>query len=85
MKSITSNTGLTQTMFVGISGRLLTGGNDKMSEIAGNVASFNGLDNNATRNAFLVGQLENAVVSSFKNADLKKNKKFLRQAVTFFK
>ena len=85
MKSITSNTGLTQTMFVGISGRLVPGSNDKKSETPGNVASFDGLDNNATRNAFLVGQLENAVVSSFKNADLKKNKKFLRQAVTFFK
>ena len=85
MKSNTSNTGLTQTMFVGISGRLVTGSNDKKSEMPGNVASFSGLDNNATRNAFLVGQLENAVVSSFENEDLKKNKKFLRQAVTFFK
>ena len=85
MKSITSDTTLTQTMFVGILGRSAAGRIDNKSERTGNMTTFNGLDNNATRNAFLVGQVKNTPVSSFENVALKNKKNYLRQTVTLFK
>ena len=85
MKSITSDTPLTQAMFVGILGRLAAGRISDVSKRTGNVGTFKGLDNNGTRNAFLVGQVKSTPVSSFENTALRNKKNYLRQTVTLFK